>query len=286
MAKTIDEGFKKLRSNLEITSLQEATVSTRQTTVRKAIEQDFIVLESFLTGSYKRSTMIAPLSEADIDIFVVLNTKYYAQGQSALLESVKKTLKKKYPSTPKISPAGQAVTITFADFKVDVVPAFNRLGGGYLIPDTNRGVWISTDPKKHVELWSASNKAHSGDLVPLIKMIKGWNKSRSLFRSFHLEVLIYKVFTGITISDFPSGARFFFDKARGWIKVKMADPAGYNDDVAAHINTAAEFEKLIARLDWAYKIALQAEALAAKNDIKKAFEKWDMIFKGYFPTYG
>jgi len=61
MAKTISEGFRKLRENLEITGLQESTVSTRQTNVRTALEDDFDVKDSFLTGSYRRSTMIAPL---------------------------------------------------------------------------------------------------------------------------------------------------------------------------------------------------------------------------------
>src|SRR5258707_15045665 len=40
MASTIAEGFEELRSNLEITDLQEETVSTRQQNVRKALEDD------------------------------------------------------------------------------------------------------------------------------------------------------------------------------------------------------------------------------------------------------
>jgi hypothetical protein len=41
MAITIADEFEKLRSNLEITDLQEETVSTPQQNVRKAIEDDF-----------------------------------------------------------------------------------------------------------------------------------------------------------------------------------------------------------------------------------------------------
>ena len=36
----------------------------------------FKILDDFLTGSYARSTMIAPLTEADIDVFVVLDSGY------------------------------------------------------------------------------------------------------------------------------------------------------------------------------------------------------------------
>ncbi len=287
MARTIADGFQQLRRNLEITGLQEQTVSTRQTNIREVLDRDLTVLETFLTGSYRRSTMIAPLNKADVDVFVVLDPKYYsAAGQRALLEKVKASLRKTYTQTPDIRPDGQAVTITFTDFKVDVVPGFYRTGGGYLIPDAELGRWIETDPKRHVELWSASNKAHNGDLVPLIKMVKGWNKTRKVFRSFHLEVITRSVVEGITITDFPSGLRFVFDKARAKIRVKLADPAGYHDDVGAHVRTTAEMDQIVQQLDWAYARAVEAEAAAASGHIQGAFDKWRLVLPDYFPAYG
>ncbi len=286
MAKTIDEGFRLLGRNLEITDLQEQTVSTRQKNVRAALEDDFNILDSFLTGSYRRSTMIAPLKEADVDIVVVLDPKHYQQdGHANLLSAVKKALRKTYTTTPDISPDGQAVTITFTDFKVDVVPAFNRQGGGYLIPDAHLRRWLSTDPKKHVELWSAANKAHNGDLIPLIKMLKAWNKSRNLLRSFHLEVLALSVLTNVTITNYSSGARYFFDKAREKIRVKLPDPAGYSDDVAVYLSTKEQMDKVVERMDWAYARSVEAERFANAGKIDSAFEKWAVLFKDYFPAY-
>jgi tRNA nucleotidyltransferase (CCA-adding enzyme) len=138
MATTIQQSFSVLKTNLEITTLQSSTVSTRQTNVRAVVESEMAVLDTFLTGSYSRSTMIAPLKEADIDIFVVFDSKYYHNyngqngGQGGLLDLVRRTLLKTYTSTPDISRNGQAVTIRFSDFLVDVVPGFRRNGGGYL----------------------------------------------------------------------------------------------------------------------------------------------------------
>src|SRR5215216_4577203 len=132
MPTTIDQGFKKLRDNLRITDLQESTVSKRQQNVRDAVEGEMKVLDSFLTGSYQRGTMISPLSEADIDVFFVLDQSYNeTNGQASLLDKLKRVLKKTYPNTSDISRNGQAVTIIFSDFKVDVVPSFYRSGGGY-----------------------------------------------------------------------------------------------------------------------------------------------------------
>lgn len=85
MATTILSTFQKLKENLEITGLQKSLVSTRQINIREVVEKDLVVLDSFLTGSYSRSTMIAPLKEADIDIFIVLDSKYfyhYDNGQN------------------------------------------------------------------------------------------------------------------------------------------------------------------------------------------------------------
>jgi hypothetical protein len=288
MPTTIDQGFAKLRQNLEITDLQERTVSTRQQNVREAVVRDLTVLDSFLTGSYRRNTMIAPLSEADIDIFVVLSSEYYQpDGQAALLDRVKRVLQKTYPKTPDISRNGQAVTITFTDFKVDVVPAFNRQGGGYLIPDSVLRQWIATDPKKHVEIWSGANRVHDGNLVPLIKMLKGWNKQHSaLLRSFHLEVLILQILNNVTISNFPSGVRYVFDKAQVQVFAGAYDPAGYGANVGAYLNTQEKLKAVLSRLQTAYQRAVDAERLTSVGRVQQAYEKWRLVFGDYFPTYG
>jgi hypothetical protein len=293
MATTIQQSFEQLKRNLEITGLQSSTVSTRQTRIREVMESGMDVLDSFLTGSYARSTMIAPLKEADIDVFIVLDARYYHHyngkngGQAALLDLVRRTLLKTYTRTPDISRNGQAVTIRFDDFMIDVVPGFYRQGGGYLIANSLTNTWIETDPKKHVDLVTASNEAHNGDFVPLVKMVKGWNKSHSsFFRSFHLEVLALAILTNVTISDFPSGARFYFDKGRALVKVTNPDPAGYGGDIGSYLNNREKMDEAERRFQAAYERTLKAEEFAARGYVSNAVEMWRNIFGGYFPAYG
>jgi tRNA nucleotidyltransferase (CCA-adding enzyme) len=153
MATTITQAFNQLKNNLEITGLQRETVSTRESNIREALESEVEVLDSFPTGSYSHNTMIAPLSEADIDIFIVLGPRYFSHyngqngGQAGLLDLIKRTLKKTYPRTPDISRDGQAVIIRFEDFLVDVVPGFERIEGGFLMPNSIKQSWISTTRK-------------------------------------------------------------------------------------------------------------------------------------------
>jgi hypothetical protein len=289
MARTITQGFEQLRQNLEITGLQSETVSTRQQSVRSALDNGLNVLETFLTGSYRRNTMIAPLKEADVDIVAVMDPSYFEQwgGQASLLDKVRRVLLKRYPTTPKISRDGQAVTITFSDFVVDVVPAFHRQGDGYLIPDSIRKTWISTDPKRHVEIWAEANKKHQYMLVPVIKMVKAWNKMHSaLLRSFSLEAMTLQTLSNVTISNYPSAVRYFFDKARTQIRSGIYDPAGYGGNAASYLDTYEKVNQVVTRLESAYQRAVDAEGLDQRGRPDLAFDKWRMIFGDYFPAYG
>jgi len=287
MATTVPAGFERLRTNLEISGLQSSTVSTRQKGVRDTMSAGLKVLEDFQTGSYARSTMIAPLTKADIDIFVVLDPSYYQRGPAPLLDLTKRTLLKTYTRTPDISRNGQAVTIRFDNFVIDVVPGFYRTGGGYFIPNSITNSWLETDPKKHVEIMSAANKTHGGSLVPLIKMIKGWNKSHSsFFRSFHLEVLALEALTNVKITDYPSGLRFFFDKARTLVKGKNLDPAGYGDDIGSYINSVSKVEEAVRRFTTAHNQAVRAEQFNIRGQTRQAIDAWQNLIPNYFPAYG
>lgn len=293
MATTIQESFRQFRSNLEITGLQKETVSSRQQAVRDAISKELDVSDSFLTGSYSRYTMIAPLKEADVDIFAVLDNRYYYHydgkngGQAGLIDLLKSALKRTYPKTPDISRNGQAVTITFSDFIVDVVPAFYRKGGGFLIPNSITQKWISTDPKKHVEIWSAANNEHNGDLVPLIKMLKRWNRmTDNYFMSFHLEVMALQILNNVRISDFPSGIRYFLDKGRNYVTKKNPDPAEYGGDVGAYLNTQSKIDSAVSRFQTAYNRAIKAEDYESRYQTQDVVNEWRKIFGNSFPAYG
>jgi len=293
MATTVQEAFRDLKSNLEITDLQVETVSIRQNRIRDVLKSGMTVKETFLTGSYARSTMISPLSRADIDVFCVLDTDYFYRfsnhvgGPASLLDHTKETLLKTYTNTPSISRNGQAVTVRFTDFVIDVVVAFYRKDGGYIIPNSITNSWLSTDPKRHVALFSAANQSHNGSLVPIIKMLKSWNRSHgSFFRSFHLEVLALQIFSNVAISDFPSGVRYFFDKARDAVKNTNPDPAGFGDDVGKYIDTQSKVGDALHNMQSALNIALRAEEYNLGNRNRDAIEQWRRLFPDHFPRYG
>ena len=293
MATTISQAFRELNTNLEITGLQKNTIATRRDSVQSVLKSGFDVEDSFLTGSYSRNTMIAPLKEADVDILFLLGSRYFHHyngingGPAGLLDLVKRTLLKTYTRTPDIGRNGQAVSVRFSDFIVDVVPGFRRQGGGFLIPSSITQSWLSTDPNSHVQLIAEANARHNGSLVPLIKMIKGWNRSSGdYFRSFHLEVLTMVILNDVRISDYPSGVRYVFDKARQLVTQRNPDPAGYGDDVGQYLNTQTKIQEAVSKFQLAYDRAVKAEDLARQGLIADASDIWRRIFGDYFPAYG
>lgn len=290
---TREQAFEKLRSNLELTGLQEKVVATRQTNVRAAVSSQLSVVDDFLSGSYRRHTMIGPLKAADVDIVVVLNSGYKKQGARAVLELVKQALLDEYKKGTKISRNGRAVTITFSDFIVDVVPAFVRpwwtWDVGWDICDSGSNSWISTNPKKHVTISASANKAHGGDLVPRIKQLKAWNVTAgSPLHSFHLEALAWSIFGTLwwwnngKRSDWAS-ARYFFDKARGQLRHQLHDPAGNGSDVADYLQGAA-LDSAVSKVTSAFERCVRAEKCAKDNDVDGMHKAYGQVFGDYYPS--
>ena len=101
-----------------------------------------------------------------------------------------------------------------------------------------------------------------------------------------LETIVLQILNNVTISDFPSGTRFIFDKARDYITKKNPDPAGFGDDVGGYLNTEEKVKNAVSRFDTAYTRALKAEDLAARGYVSEAVNMWRLLFGDYFPAYG
>jgi hypothetical protein len=287
------QAFEELRHNLELSEPQEKTVATRQNNVRAAVAGQLSVVGDFLTGSYCRHTLIGPLKQADVDVVVVLDRKYKDRSPRAVLELVKRALLVEYTRTPTISRNGQAVTITFTDFVVDVVPAFVRpwwtWSEGWEICDSGSDSWITTNPKKHVEISAAANRAHGGHLVPRIKQLKAWNRTAGEpLRSFHLEALAWSIFGTSWMwkngqkSDWTS-ARYFFDKARSELRSQLHDPAGTGSDVAAYLH-GTPLDAAVKKVTSAYERCVRAEKCAKNEDFTGMHTSYGQVFGDYYPN--
>ena len=92
--------FEKFRQKIELTDNQRDKIKTSHKHLRENILQPLnYVSHTFLTGSYKKKTLVNPAN--DIDVFVVLKgyTQYDVKPNS-ILDKLKKDLDITYQKTP------------------------------------------------------------------------------------------------------------------------------------------------------------------------------------------
>lgn len=233
MATTTKESFKQFASNLNITDGQGTVVSNCRTNVVAKIREKLSLYPeqpSKLIGSYDRDTLIKYLKERDVDVMVVL---HYGEnkdwdndeGATKALNRFKIILQDAYPNTP-CAIDRNCVTMKLSEFRLDVVPAFRFTQGYYTIPDTYRGKWLQTDPTKFADEVTRINKNMLGDFVPLMKMIKGWNREFSNpLRGFHLECIMINHYKNYTQTyTFESMVKTFLGNLPTYLSLPTHDP--------------------------------------------------------------
>ena len=163
-----------------------ATISSRYRNITKRLNTDFWsttsdTTHSLYVGSYGRKTAIHGTS--DVDMIFRLPDSVYKQfnshrgnGQSALLQTVRASVKKTYSATD-IGADGQVIVVSFGDaIRFELVPAFTNADGSYTYPDANGGgSWKKTNPKPEIKAIRNRNDACNRNLIPLCRMMRAWN---------------------------------------------------------------------------------------------------------------
>lgn len=200
---SVSEDFKTFCSNLRMSDEVVSNIQSRYHNVLKRINIDYWgtysnSVHGLYVGSYGRGTEIWT---SDIDILVQLPwsvyekfNSYSSNGQSALLQDVKKVLQKTY-STSYLKGDGQVVCIDFSDnISFEIVPGFLEDDGSYTYPDTNNGgSWRITDPKSEIDAMNERNAESNKNLKRLCRMARAWKEKCNVSMSGILvDTLAYK----------------------------------------------------------------------------------------------
>jgi hypothetical protein len=295
MATTITAGFTEFKRNLEITDRQTALVSTRRTNVVDAIDKQLWLHteRSKVIGSWDRDTLTRYLSEGDEDVMVILDYSKHSDwdtsdGTIKVLDRFKAILDTAYPSTTKRRDRN-CISMSFSEFRLDVVPAFKSNTGDYKIPDSIRKQWVYTNPIKFAEKITGVNKVMGGCFVPLIKMVKGWNRDVGWpIRSFHLECLLHYYFSSwTTCYTYPFMLKSFFGALPGYLAGACYDPVS-SDRVDTYLdNAAATTRRQIAKEKARAAASASQEAYDDQEKYPSvAYKEWKALMGEFFPAYG
>lgn len=295
MSNTVAMAFDEFSALIEPTENEIEKLKNRHQKVREEIGNSLILdkqIQSFLTGSYKRKTLVNPAN--DVDLMLVLDKDEYWEKfknePRKLLEMVKRKLKKisQYQNTT-MRIQTHSIGIKFADKKdVDVVPAFikNYEERIFLIPNHKLNRFVVTSPKQHQNLISNHNKKFP-NFTKIIKMLKIWKKKLARqsdndlrIKSFHLEMLGIK---GINkgFSGYKDGVILLFSRIEKLIVNKLEDPIGLSGDISDYLDSSQKhaIQKEIIAINENIKQLLVIE----KEDAQKAIKGWNEIFGFPFP---
>jgi hypothetical protein len=278
--------FAELVDRLGLTSAQATAASTHAKGIRDFFDGNFAMAERVFTiGSYRRNTIVRP--ERDIDLMAVLgypaNKALWEGGSRNFLTHIRNKLNNDYSKTV-VSAREVAAVLKFTDIEAEVVPAFRREGGGFLIPDGKDG-WLATNPPYHTTLIEDSDKAHDGRLKPLIRLIKFWNLvNAGHLRSFHVELMVQEMWTGLQIPSATSAAvTSTLGVLASWIKPQRTDPWPSGGRIDSYLKSDERQTAMnIAGED--AKASVQAEEYRVASNIAKAVERWQVVFRHEFPA--
>lgn len=274
------------------------SISLRYKAITKRLNTDFWsttsdTSHSLYVGSYGRNTAVHGTSDVDMIFQLPYSTykqydDYRGNGQSALLQAVRASVKKTY-SVTEIGADGQVIEVPFTDgITFEIVPGFIHDDGSYTYPDSNGGgSWKKTNPKPEIEAIRTRNAACNNNLVPLCRMMREWKAKWSVpMGGLLLDTLAYQF-----IGDWPERdqsylyydwmCRDFFaflagqDKDRDWWKAPGSGQWVY-----------AGKDQFQYKAKRCHKIALEAidHEVATPKREWTAKQKWREIFGTSFPS--
>jgi hypothetical protein len=292
---TLANWFNSFCDNLKITN--EVGVSLRYRAITRRLNKDFWQTESetahsLYVGSYGRNTATGGFSDLDMimqlpySVYLQHNS-YNSNGQSALLQAVKKSIENTYSKTS-IRADGQVILVPFDDgITFEVVPGFLNTDNSFTYPNANAGgSWKTTNPRPEIEAIRARNKDCNNNLVQLARMMRAWKSHWDvpigglLLDTFVYQFIEHYVYREYSYSFYDLMCRdFFFWMANQNENQEFWRAPGSRQ----HVYGKGLFQYKAKRC---YNLSVMAidHASASPKREWSAKQKWREIFGAKFPT--
>lgn len=286
MAFTVQAAFNQFYNEINLSGDHRTIADSRRDHLIELLGNKFDVVDAFSSGSIPKYTALH--GHADLDIMLVLHYGKHMMDKkpSEALQAIRDAIG--YKTT--VRKNGQAVTLHYTTFpKVDIVPVYYVHYGDsnpqyYCVPDANTETWIDSNPKAHSTAIQRKATECGENFRKIIKMAKHWNKSHSDYlQSYHIEVLVQKVFEG-NLVDLPWNMFMFFENSIPLLKTSLWHDWGYVDNYLS----IADRQEVLTRFTTACDLARTAwyHTYSDKNDHLTAITYWRRIFGDKFPIYG
>ena len=275
-------------------SLIQDNASVRYKSITRRLNSDFRGLNSetaysLYIGSHGRRTATSKTSDVDMlyQLPVSLYNQYsghYGNGQSALLQAVRDSIRKTYPTT-EAGADGQVLVIKFTDgVKFEVLPAFENTDGSFTYPDSNGGgSWKVTDPKPEIKAIRERDDFYNDNLRRLCRMARVWKEKHNVpIKGLLIDTLAYQFirnwahrFESYLYYDYMVRDFFLFLYNQDSEKTYWLAPGS-----SQRVYRTGAFEY---RAGQAYRLALEAIKYNQDDMPYSERQKWREIFGTVYP---
>lgn len=286
--------FEQFCNDLLIGSSLRSTISTRYLSICTRLNKDFWNMDTNsggrYIGSYGRNTANGWISDIDMLFEMPLSSynkynNYIGNGQSALLQAVKTSIQKTYPSTS-LKGDGQIVLVKFSDdMEIEVLPAFKNSDNTYTFADSNGGgSWKTTNPIPEINAVATGDSLTNSNLRRLCRMTRAWKHYCNVpIKGLLIDTLAYRFLTNWSYRDksylyYDWMCRDFFD----YLKNQTEDQTyWYAIGSSQSIYNPGNFRY---KATIAFNKAKEAIQLQSDNKEWSSKQKWKEIYGSRFPS--
>lgn len=180
----VDDAFAAYQETLESTQAREDLGLPEHFKLREVVKRGWTLRDHFLAGSHRRD----PTKQIwDVDLFAVIDPDgpqggFRGMHPSVALRELRTVLLNRY-SRAVIGATACTVRFGYGNdvTACDVVPAFEREGGGWEIPDVAHSKWISVDPRivhePSDQQRAQRDSESSASFTTLVEMVQGINRT-------------------------------------------------------------------------------------------------------------
>lgn len=238
--------------------------------------------DTFLSGSYARSTAINDIN--DVDVICILDLDHRITEPEVCLAWIQGILARYYKETKR---QGRSVGASAAKgVWLDIVPAtpVSTDDGPLWIPDREAREWVQTHPKGQIDAGVSKNKATNGYFVQVVKLMKSWRDKLGTDpcnpKSYILEALIHGAIGtpsshAAAIVNVLEGVERSYGSYRNTNRVPVISDPGYTSVNIAKRWPADEFTDFMVQVKSA-----AATARSALNSTDEATSRklWRQVF--------
>ena len=268
--------FKALVSAIEPSATLVSAAKAAHEKVRERLRTDDESTEAhketFLSGSYARSTAIRDIK--DVDVICVLDIDYTNTAPEVVLAWMHGILARYYTEVKR---QGRSIGVNAVrDVWLDIVPStlVGSDGGPLWIPDRQAHAWVATHPKGQISAGVSQNKATNGYYVQVVKLMKFWRDrlptESARPKSYVLETLVhgsigYPTSHAEAVVNVLEGIERTYSAYRNMNSVPFVSDPGYPSLNVARRWTSNEFTRFMEQVE------------SAANSARRAFDEIDEV---------